>query len=108
MMYNFGIYTSPLTLTFLYRRGYFVAESVSSFAKISTGLGLLVVISLCMRGIGRSQSRKYVKFVEALDASKANPKNEDLKNQLRLFDFEYKYWPVDFSAKESNGYGLAC
>lgn len=102
MMWNISFYTSPLILTFLYRRGYFVAESVSSFAKISTGIGLLVVISLCMRGIGRSQSKIYSRFVKSLEAAKANAKNEDLKNQLRLFDFEFKDWPVDFSAKESN------
>lgn len=76
-----------------------MAESVSSFAKISTGIGLLVVISLCMRGIGRSQTKIYAKFVRALEAAKANSKNEDLKNQLRLFDFEFKDWPADFSAK---------
>lgn len=100
MMWNISFYTSPLILTFLYRRGYFVAESVSSFAKLSTGIGLLVVISLCMRGIGRSQTKIYSKFVKALEAAKANSKNEDLKNQLRLFDFEFKDWPVDFTAKE--------
>ncbi|KAG4071462.1 hypothetical protein HA402_011616 [Bradysia odoriphaga] len=102
LMWNISFYTSPLMLTFLYRRGYFVAESVSSFAKISTGIGLLVVISLCMRGIGRSQTKLYSKFLKSLEAAKANAKNEDLKNQLRLFDFEFKDWPVDFSAKESS------
>lgn len=104
MCWNISVYTSPLILTFLYRRGYFVAESVSSFAKLSTGLGLLVVISLCMRGIGRSQTKVYAKFVKALEAATANSSNVELKNQLRLFDFEFKDWPVDFTAKESNAW----
>lgn len=104
MMWNISFYTSPLILTFLYRRGYFVAESVSSFAKISTGIGLLVVISLCMRGIGRSQTKIYSKFVKSLEAAKANAKDEDIKNQLRLFDFEFKDWPVDFCAKDFDKY----
>lgn len=102
MMWNISFYTSPLILTFLYRRGYFVAESISSFAKLSTGIGLLVVISLCMRGISRSQTKIYSKFIKSLEAAKANAKNEDLKNQLRAFDFEFKDWPVDFSAEESD------
>lgn len=95
-MWNISYYTSPLIVTFLYRRGYFVAESIASMAKISTGIGLLVVISLCMRGIGRSQSKVYTKFAKALEMAKANSKNPEAKNQLRLFDFDFKDWPVDF------------
>lgn len=101
-MWNISFYTSPLIVTFLYRRGYFVAESISSFAKLSTGIGLLVVISLCMRGIGRSQTKIYSKFLKSLEAAKANATSEELKNQLRLYDFEFKYWPVDYSAKALN------
>lgn len=100
MMWNIGYYTSPLIVTFLYRRGYFVAESITTFGKISTGIGLLVVISLCMRGIGRSQTKVYAKFLKALDHAKANARSEEAKNALRLFDFEFKDWPVDFSVKD--------
>ncbi|KAJ6640936.1 Phosphatidylserine lipase ABHD16A [Pseudolycoriella hygida] len=102
MMWNISFYTSPLILTFLIRRGCFVAESITSFAKISAGISLIVVISLCMRGIGRSQSKVYTKFAKSLEAAKANSKNEEIKNELRLFDFEFKDWPVDFSVKEHN------
>lgn len=99
-MWNISYYTSPLIITFLYRRGYFVAESITSCAKISTGIGLLVVISLCMRGIGRSQSKVYSKFVKALEKSKSNPNSIDAKQALRLFDFEFKDWPVDFAVNQ--------
>lgn len=95
MMWNIGYYTSPLIITFLYRRGYFVAESIASLAKFTTGIGLLVVISLCMRGLGRSQSRTYVKFVEALENCKTQNREEN-KKALRMFDFDFKHWPVDF------------
>lgn len=99
-MWNLSYYTSPLIITFLYRRGYFVAESIASFAKVSTGIGLIVMISLCMRSFGRSQSRPYTKFVEALNEVRANPKAKD---KLRHFDFEFRDWPVDFDVKNVTG-----
>lgn len=99
-MWNISYYTSPLIITFLYRRGYFVAESITSFAKVSTGIGLLVVISLCMRGYGRSMTPSYRNFVKALEIAKQNATQKD---KLREFDFEFKDWPVDFDVKEVNG-----
>lgn len=102
-MWNIGYYTSPLIITFLYRRGYFVAESITSFAKVSTGIGLLVVISLCMRGFGRSSSPTYRNFVKALEDAKANTTNQSLKDKLRMYDFEFKDWPVDFNVKDVSG-----
>lgn len=102
-MWNISYYTSPLIITFLYRRGYFVVESISSMAKVSTGIGLLVVISLCMRGIGRSQTRSYAKFAKALADVKNNPGNVDAKNKLRLFDFDFSDWPVDFNVRDVGG-----
>lgn len=103
VMWNISYYTSPLIITFLYRRGYFVVESINSMAKVSTGIGLLVVISLCMRGFGRSQTRAYTKFVKALEEAKKNPTSIEAKNKLRLFDFEFKDWPVDFNVREVGG-----
>lgn len=77
-----------------------MAESITSFAKVSTGIGLIVMISLCMRSFGRSQSRAYTKFVEALNEAKADPK---AKEKLRVFDFDFKDWPVDFDVKDVDG-----
>lgn len=102
-MWNISYYTSPLIITFLYRRGYFVAESITSFAKVSTGIGLIVMISLCMRGFGRSQARSYTKFVKALEEAKANAHNQEAKDKLRLFDFDFKAWPVDFNVNDAHG-----
>lgn len=104
LIWNIGYYTSPLIITFLYRRGYFVAESISSLAKVSTGIGLLVVISLCIRGIGRSKSVIYTKFVKALIEAQSNVNSQSAKDQLRMFDFDFKAWPVDFNVKNVSGY----
>jgi hypothetical protein len=99
-MWSIGYYTSPLIITFLYRRGYFVAESISLLAKFSTGIGIIVVISLFMRGIGRCQNRAYIKFAKALENVKGNNKNEEAKKQIRMFDFEFSDWPVDFTVND--------
>lgn len=99
-MWNISYYTSPLIITFLYRRGYLVAESITSIAKVSTGIGILVMITLCMRGLGRAQTRSYTKFIKVLQEAKANVSNEEAKNKLRVFDFEFKDWPVDFDVKD--------
>lgn len=99
-MWNISYYTSPLIVTCLYRRGYFVADSITSLCRISTSLGLLVVISLCIRSFGRSQNRTYVKFMKALEAGTAKNSTEADKEALRQFDFDFNSWPVDFSVNE--------
>lgn len=103
LFWNISYYTSPLIITFLYRRGYFVAESITSFAKVSTGIGLLVVISLCMRGFGRASTPTYKQFIKVLDQAKANITNQSIKDKLRMFDFEFKDWPIDFNVKDVSG-----
>ncbi|XP_055534912.1 phosphatidylserine lipase ABHD16A [Wyeomyia smithii] len=101
LMWSFGYYTSPLLITFLYRRGYFVADSVGTLAKFTTGIGLLVAVSLCMRGLGRSMNVVYLRFAECLESAKRNEKNLEAKNHIRKYDFDFKHWPVDFTVKNS-------
>lgn len=84
----------------MYRRGYFIAESVASFAKVSTGIGLIVMISLCMRGLGRSKSRSYTKFAKVLQEVQQNKDKPDEKRKLQMFDFDFRDWPVDFSVHD--------
>lgn len=104
LVWNLSYYTSPLIITFLYRRGYFVAESITSFAKVSTGIGLIVMISLCVRGFGRSQSKSYTKFVKALEEAKMSKSGAEAKQKLRMFDFSFRDWPVDFNVRDVVGY----
>lgn len=80
-----------------------MVESIGSVAKVSTGIGLLVMISLCMRGIGRSRTRQYTKFAKALEEAKKNPVTADAKNKMRVFDFDFGDWPVDFNVRDVDG-----
>ena len=67
--------------------------------KISTGIGLIVVLSYCIRGFGRSQNETYRRFVRDLEEAKANYKDPANKKKLRRYDFEFEQWPVDWSIK---------
>ncbi|XP_013106255.1 phosphatidylserine lipase ABHD16A isoform X2 [Stomoxys calcitrans] len=100
LMWNIGFYTSPLLATFLYRRGYFVMDSITTLAKISTSIGIIVVISMVMRGLGRSQSASYTKMIKAMEMLKSPKTEEEGKRALRMFDFEFKSWTVDFDVKD--------
>lgn len=65
-----------------------------------------MVISLCVRGFGRSQSRSYAKMVKALEQSKsakASNASEEAKKAMRLFDIDFKHWEVDFDARNVKG-----
>ncbi|XP_049546044.1 phosphatidylserine lipase ABHD16A isoform X1 [Anopheles darlingi] len=100
LMWSFSYYTSPILISILYRRGYFVAESVGTFAKVTTGIGLLVAVSLCMRGLGRSMNVAYVRFAETLENAKRNSaRNGEPKTALRRYDFDFSQWPIDYVVK---------
>uniref|UniRef100_A0A1B0AR55 Phosphatidylserine Lipase ABHD16 N-terminal domain-containing protein n=1 Tax=Glossina palpalis gambiensis TaxID=67801 RepID=A0A1B0AR55_9MUSC len=96
LMWNISFYASPLLVTFLYRRGYFVVESISTIAKISTSIGLILMVSMIMRGMGRNQSQSYTRMIKAMELLKSPNTEEEGKRALRLFDFEFDYWKVDF------------
>ncbi|XP_054733124.1 phosphatidylserine lipase ABHD16A [Anastrepha obliqua] len=105
LMWNISYYTSPLIVTFLYRRGYLVADSISSFVKFTTSIGIIVVISLCIRGFGRSQSRSYVKMIKAIELSKLANSDAEAQRAIRKFDFDFRSWQVDFDANSVQGDG---
>lgn len=56
-----------------------------------------------MRGFGRASTPSYRTFIKALDQAKANASNQNLKDKLRMYDFDFKDWPVDFNIKDVNG-----
>lgn len=100
LMWSFSYYTSPILVSYLYRRGYFVAESVGTFAKVTTGIGLLVAVSLCMRGLGRSMNMVYVRFAETLENARRNSERCGVpKTALRKYDFDFQQWPIDYTVK---------
>lgn len=75
-------------------------ESISTLAKLTTGISILVVISLCIRGFGRARSSQYSRFFKAFEQSKQNLSNPELRKVLREFDYEFKHWPADWSVRQ--------
>lgn len=78
IMFNFGLYTSPIVAAFLYRKGYFVYDGIVTVARFLTGVGIILAASYCLRGIGRATNPTYVMFLEALEAAKKDL-NKDTK-----------------------------
>lgn len=74
-------------------------DNLGQLMKISTGIGIIVVLSYCIRGIGRSQNETYRRFVRDLEEAKANYNDPTSKKKLRKYDFEFEHWPVDWSMK---------
>lgn len=95
MMWNFGVYTSPILAGILYRKGYFVAEGLVTLTKFVTSLGVILVVSYCIRGFSRSRNPTYQKFIKTLISAQTNLP-PTLKQQLSRYDFEFYAWPVEY------------
>lgn len=105
LVWNISYYTSPVLLTFLYRRGYFDLKVIASFDKVTVGVGMLIAFAFCLRGLGRERSQVYKRFFGVFQSARANPKNDELRNALMEYDFDFKQWPLDWSIKELKGGG---
>uniref|UniRef100_A0A8C5BCX4 Abhydrolase domain containing 16A, phospholipase n=1 Tax=Gadus morhua TaxID=8049 RepID=A0A8C5BCX4_GADMO len=77
VLWSLSYYSSPLLLCYLYKKGEF---------------GLVP----CW---GRWKNSEYVQFFSILEETRKNntPSN---KKKLRCFDFDFSFWPVDFSWTE--------
>jgi hypothetical protein len=78
------VYTYPILVTVLYRRGYFVFDGIMTIAKFLTGIGLIIAASYCLRGIGRASNHTYVSFLNSLTAAKKEL-NKDTKVCTSIF-----------------------
>jgi hypothetical protein len=105
MMWKFGVYTSPLIAGILYRKGYFVADGLFTLTKFVTSLGVILVVSFCIRSIGRSNNPTYQKFIKALRSAQLHMV-PSTKQQLSLYDFEFFAWPVEYSWMDVEGYDI--
>lgn len=89
------MYTSPLLVGILYRKGYFVAEGLVTLTKFVTSIGVILVVSFYIRGFGRARNPTYQKFVQTLQKAQTNM-SPTIKQQLSRYDFEYYAWPVEY------------
>lgn len=98
MAWSLGLYSSPFLLTVLYRKGYLTSEGMYSLFRLSSTVGLILFVSMLIRGFGRMMSSDYVTFIAALDACK---EDKNKRTGMSGYDFEFREWPVDFRWNES-------
>uniref|UniRef100_A0A671YM92 Abhydrolase domain containing 16A, phospholipase n=1 Tax=Sparus aurata TaxID=8175 RepID=A0A671YM92_SPAAU len=101
-LWSLSYYSSPLLLCYLYRKGYICT---SKLVPVSQYLGTVLVCLLgvaCLRGYGRWKNSEYLQFISILEEAKKNhtPANKVRSWQLECYDFDFSYWPLDFSWTE--------
>lgn len=96
MICRIGVYTSPLIANYLYYKGYYCFDGLITLTKFVTGLSVILVISYCIRGLGRANNPTYRKFMQALIQAQKNL-TPSTKHAMAMYDFEFFAWPVEFS-----------
>lgn len=95
MIWKIGVYTSPLIVGVLYQRGYFNSDGLVTLSKFFTSIGVILVVSFCIRSVGRSKNPTYQKFLKTLKQAQLSL-TPHVKRQLSQYDFEFYAWPVEF------------
>uniref|UniRef100_G3P4Y2 Abhydrolase domain containing 16A, phospholipase n=2 Tax=Gasterosteus aculeatus aculeatus TaxID=481459 RepID=G3P4Y2_GASAC len=98
-LWSLSYYSSPLLLCYLYRKGYICS---SKLVPVSQYVGAVLVCLLgvaCLRGWGRWNNSEYLHFLSILEETKNKPTPSN-KKKLKCYDFDFSYWPLDFSWTE--------
>lgn len=82
----------------MYRKNYLVVDNIPFFTKLGCGACTIVLISLLLRGLGRSNNAMYERFSRALEASSNTNSSEETVNAVRQFDFDFDCFPINFFA----------
>uniref|UniRef100_A0A671YTD9 Abhydrolase domain containing 16A, phospholipase n=1 Tax=Sparus aurata TaxID=8175 RepID=A0A671YTD9_SPAAU len=87
-LWSLSYYSSPLLLCYLYRKG---CRLIS--------LNIYVYRLVAQLKITRWKNSEYLQFISILEEAKKNhtPAN---KKRVRCYDFDFSYWPLDFSWTE--------
>lgn len=95
MIWKIGVYTSPLIVGVLYHRDYFGHDGLTTLTKFFTSIGVILVVSFCMRSVGRARNPAYQKFLKTLQRAHTEL-TPNVKRQLSQYDFEFHSWPIEF------------
>ncbi|XP_050301691.1 phosphatidylserine lipase ABHD16A [Anthonomus grandis grandis] len=98
VIWKLGVYTSPFWGIVLYNKGYFEPQGLAFISKFVTGVGVILIVSFCIRSLGRAQNSTYTKFLEVL--SRADENVSICKPELMKYDFEFKAWPVEYDVSD--------
>lgn len=96
---TFSCYCSPLITYYIYQKGL-----ISNHGQLIYCLKVMVAITVGMagayilRGCGRAFNPEYSKFLKVLAEARVD---KNSRENLQLFDFDFRQWPVDFYWHES-------
>lgn len=62
--------------------------------KFVAGVGVILIVSFCMRGFGRAQNATYQTFLDVL--KQAEKDIAVAKPELMKYDFDFGSWPVEY------------
>lgn len=102
MMWKFGLYTSPFIAGILYKKGFLAGDGLVTLTKFVTSIGVILVVSYCIRSIGRAHNPMYQRFIKSLKNAQTNL-NSSTKQQLAMYDFEFYAWPIEFRWSDVEG-----
>jgi len=100
MMWKIGVYASPIWGVVLYNRGYFEPQGLALIMKFVAGVGAILIVSFCFRGVSRVGNPTYMKFLDVLQQAKNNVGQH--KRELMKYDFDFTAWPVEYDLSGSN------
>ncbi|KAI3361179.1 hypothetical protein L3Q82_013372, partial [Scortum barcoo] len=78
------------------------SAAVSKLVPVSQYVGTVLVCLLgvaCLRGWGRWKNSEYLQFITILEETKKNHTAAN-KKKVRCYDFDFSFWPSDFSWTE--------
>ncbi|XP_018335468.1 protein ABHD16A [Agrilus planipennis] len=96
MLWKLGLYGSPLLVGYFYRKGYLTSDYFITLTKFVTSIGVILVVSFCVRGFGRSTNSVYQKFLKTLKDADTDltPSN---KQALSRYEFDFYAWPAEYT-----------
>jgi len=89
-----SIYTSPLILTWLYRRDFFTSEGLAYLTKTVCGITMVYLCAFYIRGIGRVFNPVYRHFIDIHTKCMQNLSTEN-RALISNYDFHFRWWPVE-------------
>ncbi|RWS28627.1 abhydrolase domain-containing protein 16A-like protein [Leptotrombidium deliense] len=107
LTYSITVYSSPVLLTILYRRGHFTLnvgnETYLFMVRFLGTVSTILISAYCMRGYARYSNVDYRSFIyEYTRLTNSNASPTVVKKALSSFEYEFSYWPIEYDASKSS------
>ncbi|CAG5082567.1 Similar to Abhd16a: Phosphatidylserine lipase ABHD16A (Rattus norvegicus) [Cotesia congregata] len=100
-LWSLSIWAVPIISPFIFRRSYSLIDSVYTISRFVAGAGVIFIASLAVRGYARANNPTYLKFIKTLTKAQ-QAYNQESKEALLKYDFQFWAWPVDFEILSIN------